>query len=52
MKFFIIIRLLTLKKAIESTLDIEASQKIKVRKKDQTYMMNTIKELYHKIYIL
>ena len=34
-----------LDEAIEAALDIEASQKVKVRKKDQAYTMDTIKKL-------
>ncbi len=38
-------KLSTLKEAIEFVLNIEASQKVKVRKRDQVYMMNIIEKL-------
>ena len=41
-----------LKEAIESVLDIKASQKIKIRKRNQTYLLNTIKKLRHEVYNL
>ncbi len=43
-KLFTIIRSANLNKAIEVTLNIEASQKIKARKRDQAYLIDTIEE--------
>ena len=42
----------TLAKAIEAAMDVEASQKIKAQKRDQAYMVDTIKELRHEIHNL
>jgi len=39
----------TLVEAIEAAMDVEASQKVKARKRDQTYMIDTIEELRHEI---
>ncbi len=41
-----------LKEAIEAAMDVEASQRIKVRKRDQAYMVDTIKKLRHEIHNL
>ena len=43
---------ITLEKAIEAAIDVKASQKVKARKRDQAHMVDTIKELCHKIYNL
>jgi len=45
MEFLIIIGLFNLDEAIKAALDVEVSQKVKVRKRDQAYMVDTIKEL-------
>ena len=45
MKFLTIIRPVNLDKAIEVTLDVETSQKVKAQKQDQAYIMDTIEEL-------
>ena len=42
----------TLDEAIEAIINIEASQRVKNRKRDQTYMVDTIEELRHKIHNL
>ena len=42
----------TLNEAIEAAMNIEASQRVKNRKRDQTYMVNTIEELRHEIHNL
>src|SRR6266498_2698218 len=42
----------TLAEAIEAVMDIEASQKVKARKRDQAYMVDTIEELRHEIHNL
>jgi len=39
-----IIRSANLNEAIKAALDVEASQKVKTRKRDQTYMVDTIEE--------
>ena len=41
-----------LEEAIEAILDVETSQKVKVRKRDQVYMIDTIEELYQEVYNL
>src|SRR6266498_1550148 len=41
-----------LDEAIEAAMDVEASQRVKNRKRDQTYMVDTIKELHHEIHNL
>ncbi len=43
---------ITLAEAIKAAMDVEASQKVKVRKRDQAYMMDTIEELRHEIHNL
>ena len=43
---------ITLAEAIEAAMDIEANQKVKTRKRDQAYMVDTIEELCHEIYNL
>ncbi len=45
MKLLTIIKLVNLDKAIEAALDVKVSQRVKTRKKDQAYMIDTIKEL-------
>ena len=52
MEFLTIMKLLILEKVIESTLDIEVSQKVKAWKRDQAYIMDIIEELRNKIYNL
>ena len=42
----------TLAEAIEAVMDVEASQKVKTRKRDQAYMVDTIEELRHEIHNL
>src|SRR6266542_3661276 len=42
----------TLAEAMEAAMDVEASQKVKTRKRDQTYMIDTIEELRHEIHNL
>jgi len=44
-KLLTIIGLSTLEEAIEAAMDVEASQKVKARKRDQVYMVNIIEEL-------
>ncbi len=41
-----------LEKTIELALNIEAHQKIKARKKNQVYFLNTIEKLRYKVYNL
>ncbi len=41
-----------LEEAIEVAMDVEASQRVKARKRDQAYMVNTIEELHHEIHNL
>ena len=41
-----------LDEAIEAAMDVEASQKVKNQKRDQTYMVDTIEELRHEIHNL
>jgi len=43
---------ITLAKAIEAAMNVEASQKVKARKRDQAYMVDTIEELRHEIHNL
>jgi len=45
MKLLIIIELANLDEIIEAALDIEASQKVKVKKRDQVYIVDTIEKL-------
>ena len=52
MELLTIIGLTTLAEAIEAAIDVEASQKVKARKRDQAYMVDTIEELRHKIHNL
>ena len=47
-----IMRPATLGKAIEAAIDVKASQKVKVRKRDQAYMVDTINELHQEIHNL
>ncbi len=47
-----IMRLTTLAEAIEAAMDVEASQKVKARKRDQAYIVDTIEELRHEIHNL
>ena len=42
----------TLEEAIEGALDVEASQKIKGRKKEQSYLLDTVKALKKEVYAL
>jgi len=51
-KLLTIIGLTTLAEAIEVAMDVEASQKVKARKRDQAYMVDTIEELRHEIHNL
>ena len=41
-----------LDEAIETIIDMKASQKVKARKRNQAYMVDTIEELHHKIHNL
>ena len=52
MELLIIIGPADLDKAIEAALDVEISQKIKARKRDQAYMIDTIKEFWWEIHSL
>ena len=52
MELLIIIGPSTLGEAIEAAINVEASQKVKVRKRDQAYMIDTIEELRHEIHNL
>ena len=52
MKLLTIMGLTTLREAIEAAMDVEASQRVKARKRDQAYMVDTIEELYHEIHNL
>ena len=51
-EFLIIMELSILEKTIELALNIEANQKIKARKKNQVYFLNTIEKLRYKVYNL
>ncbi len=51
-KFLTIIRPVNLDKAIEVTLDVETSQKVKAQKQDQAYIMDTIEELWREVHNL
>jgi len=51
-KLLTIIGLSNLNEAINAALDIEASQKVKTKKWDQTYMVDTIKELRQEVHSL
>jgi len=51
-KLFTIIGPASLNKAIEAALDVEASQKVKARKRDQAYMVDTIKKLRQEVHNL
>ncbi len=42
----------TLEETIEAAMNVEASQKVKARKRDQAYMVDTIEELHHEIHNL
>ena len=42
----------TLEETIEAAMNVEASQKVKARKRNQAYMVDTIEELHHKIHNL
>ncbi len=42
----------TLDEAIEAVMDIEASQKVKVWKWDQAYIVNTIEEFHQEVHNL
>ena len=44
-KLLTIIRSANLDEAIKATLDIKASQRVKTRKRDQIYMVDTIEKL-------
>ncbi len=44
-KLLIIMGLLILDEAIDAIMDVEASQKVKARKRDQAYMIDTIEKL-------
>ncbi len=47
-----IMGLSTLVKAIEAAMDVETNQKVKTRKRDQAYMVDTIEKLRHEIHNL
>ena len=51
-KLLTIMGLSTLGEAIEAAIDVEASQKVKAWKRDQTYMVDTIDELRQEIHNL
>ncbi len=42
----------TLNEAIEAAIDVKANQRVKSRKRDQAYMVDTIEELRHEIHNL
>jgi len=42
----------TLDEAVEAAMDVEASQKVKTRKRDQIYMVDTIEEFRQKVHNL
>ncbi len=42
----------TLEEAVEAAMDVEASQKVKARKRDQAYMVDTIEELRQEVHNL
>ncbi len=42
----------TLNEAVKAAMDMEVSQKVKARKRDQAYMIDIIKELRHEIHNL
>ncbi len=44
--------LATLDKAIEVAINVEASQRVKVQKKDQVYIVDTIEELQREVHNL
>ena len=52
MELLTIIGLSTLDEAIEAAMNVEASQRIKAQKRDQAYLINTIKELCHEVHNL
>ena len=52
MKLLTIMGPTMLEEAIEAAMDVEASQKVKAHKRDQAYMVDTIKELRHEIHNL
>ncbi len=52
MKLLTIIESVNLDKAIEVALDVKVSQWIKVRKRDQAYMVDTIKKLQREVHNL
>jgi len=47
-----IMRLSTLDETIETIMDVETSQKIKARKRDQAYIVDTIEELRQEVHNL
>ena len=51
-KLLTIIGPTTLAEAIEAAMDVEASQKVKARKRDQAYIVDTIEELRYEIHNL
>ncbi len=51
-KLLTIIKLVNLDKAIEAALDVKVSQRVKTRKKNQAYMIDTIKELWQEVHNL
>ncbi len=52
MKLLTIIGPNTLEKAVEATMDVEASQRVKARKRDQAYMIDTIEEFHQEVHNL
>jgi len=51
-KLLTIIGPANLNEAIEATLDVEASQKVKIRKRDQMYLVDIIEELRREVHTL
>jgi len=41
-----------LNEAIEAVMDVKVSQRVKVQKRDQAYMVNTIEELCQEVHNL
>jgi len=52
MELLTIIGSVILNEAINAAIDVEASQRVKTRKKDQAYMIDTIEELRREVHNL
>ena len=52
MELLMIMRPSTLDETIETIMDVETSQKIKARKRDQAYIVDTIEELRQEVHNL